>query len=283
MTKRAASKAPKVGSTQSPDTGLTPAQEAFARSLADGKSQADALREAYPKTKHWKPESIHQRASVLAGTPKVVSRVSELLALAAKANEVDVAATLAAYLAILQADPRELTSLHIVPCRYCYGRGHRYQRTDGELEDDRDKHNERRAVLLENDRRDIGEFPEKGGGGYTVLRDPNPQCPSCGGAGAPRVVLGDTRRLSDGARALFIGAKEGKDGIEVKLADREHALLQVARHVGFFVADNQVEVTAKIDTAELDAMYDQALAKSKAAGASAKGRLGRLRAKGVKV
>ena len=276
-------KPPKSGSTKAPETGLTPAQEAFAKALAEGKTQADALRAAYPRAQGWKPESVHQRACLLAANPKVQSRVDEFMALAAKANEVEVADVLAAYLLLLKADPREVVAVHVAPCRCCYGRGHRYQFTDGELEDARDKHNERRAVLLENDRPDIGEFKEKGGGGYTVLRDPNPQCPSCGGEGVARVVLKDTRTLSPGARALFISAREGKDGIEVKLADRDHALLQVARHVGFFEADNKLEVTEKIDTAELDAMYDSALAKSKAAGANAKARMDRLRAKGVKV
>ena len=37
---------------------LTPKQEKFAQEVASGKSQADAYREAYPKSKKWKDETL---------------------------------------------------------------------------------------------------------------------------------------------------------------------------------------------------------------------------------
>lgn len=57
---------------------MTNARERFAREVAAGKSQADAYREAFPRSRNWKPETLHKRASELAATGEVSGRVEEL-------------------------------------------------------------------------------------------------------------------------------------------------------------------------------------------------------------
>ena len=57
---------------------LTSQQEKFAQSIASGTSQAEAYREAYPKSLTWKPESVWTKASVLAADVKVRQRVEAL-------------------------------------------------------------------------------------------------------------------------------------------------------------------------------------------------------------
>lgn len=57
---------------------LTPQQEKFALAIAAGNSQADAYREAYPRSKKWKAESVHEKASTLMANVKVRSRVDDL-------------------------------------------------------------------------------------------------------------------------------------------------------------------------------------------------------------
>ena len=57
---------------------LTPKREAFAQAVANGKTQADAYREAFTSSLNWKPDSVHQKASTLAADVKVQSRVAEL-------------------------------------------------------------------------------------------------------------------------------------------------------------------------------------------------------------
>jgi len=52
--------------------------EIFAQAIVEGKTQSDAFRLAYPKSKNWKEKSVHERASVFAKTIKVQSRVQEL-------------------------------------------------------------------------------------------------------------------------------------------------------------------------------------------------------------
>lgn len=60
--------------------GLTQKQEAFARALVEGVSQAEAYRIAYPASKAWKPEVVHAKASTMAADGKVQERVKGLQA-----------------------------------------------------------------------------------------------------------------------------------------------------------------------------------------------------------
>ena len=59
---------------------LTPIEEAFALQIALGKSQAEALRLAHPRAKHWKPASVHVEACLVMGKAKVRRRVKGLQA-----------------------------------------------------------------------------------------------------------------------------------------------------------------------------------------------------------
>jgi hypothetical protein len=59
---------------------LTPIEEAFALQIALGKSQAEALRLAHPRAKHWKPASVHVEACLVMGKAKVRRRVKALQA-----------------------------------------------------------------------------------------------------------------------------------------------------------------------------------------------------------
>jgi hypothetical protein len=65
---------------------MTPQMEKFCQGIADGLSQADAYRAAYPKSKSWKPETLHPQASKMMADHKIATRVAELReALATKA------------------------------------------------------------------------------------------------------------------------------------------------------------------------------------------------------
>lgn len=69
---------------------LTAQQEAFAAGVAQGLSQAEAYRRAYPASTKWRDNTVWSRASELAADSKVRGRVQELLQKAAAANEVTV-------------------------------------------------------------------------------------------------------------------------------------------------------------------------------------------------
>lgn len=57
---------------------ITHQQEKFALGVASGKTQADAYREAYPRSKAWKDDSVHNKASLLMRNAQVAARVAEL-------------------------------------------------------------------------------------------------------------------------------------------------------------------------------------------------------------
>jgi len=58
--------------------GLTTRQDLFARLIAEGKSQAEAYREAYPKSQKWTDKAVWNRSSALAAHSEVLGRVSKL-------------------------------------------------------------------------------------------------------------------------------------------------------------------------------------------------------------
>lgn len=226
-------------------SGLTPAQEAFAAALAVGKSLSDAYREAHPKSCAWKPQTVHKRASE-AANGEVLGRVRELMAMAVSANEVKVADVLRRYMDIAYADPNELVSVIRHCCRYCHGKGHKYQWTPAQFE----------AAKRRADEDTKTREPDPAGGtGYDMRLDPHPDCPECHGMGEATIVMHDTRKLSRQARALYAGAKETKLGTEVIMHSQMDAWQAIARHVGFFEKDREVQQVGGLDVAALEAKF----------------------------
>ena len=158
---------------------------------------------------------------------------------------------------ILRADTRELVEYKVSNCRYCYGDGHLYQRTAGEMAMARVNHDAQAARRMERnkDYQDPG-FDEQGGEGFDLRRAPNTECPVCAGEGQGRVVIKDTRTVSKAAAALYAGVKEGKDGIEVKFHDKATMLDKMFRYHGLYEVDNKQKATAAADPAALMALSE---------------------------
>ena len=210
--------------------GLTPQQETFATALAAGMTQADAYRKAYPASAKWKDKSVWEVAARLAADVKVRSRVESLAAQAAAANQLEVNEVVRWLTDVLRADPRELVQVKTGCCRHCWGEGHRYQRTVGEMNADRE-------LWVEKGKR-VEEFDEQGGIGYDALRGPNPKCPECGGDGLARTVLADTRHISRQAAALYAGAKQTKYGIEILMHSKADVAEKLMKFLGAYERDN---------------------------------------------
>lgn len=155
---------------------------------------------------------------------------------------------------IAQSDVNELVEHRVGSCRYCHGEGHRYQRTPGEM-----VRYEREWTALNEDRVRKGEpaefFDPEGGIGYDPRKPPHPDCSECFGEGVGRPIFKDTAKASRAARRLYDGVKITKDGMEMKLRSRDHALGQLFKHLALG-APQKVEVTGKDGEAmavELDA------------------------------
>jgi phage terminase small subunit len=87
---------------------LTPKQEAFATGIASGLSQADAYRQAYPKSQAWKDETVWSKASAMAKHGEVQARIQELRDKAAEANEVSIERIVAEVVKVAFANQRDL-------------------------------------------------------------------------------------------------------------------------------------------------------------------------------
>lgn len=56
-------------------------QMIFVREVASGKSQAEAYRIAYPKSRNWKPGAVYTRSSELANKPEIKRSIKDLVGL----------------------------------------------------------------------------------------------------------------------------------------------------------------------------------------------------------
>jgi len=222
---------PKAAATPSPaPAALEPRQECFVREyLIDLNATQAAIRAGYSdKTARQMGAENLSKPSIQTAIAKAQQERAERTGIAA-----DQALREAWNVAI--ADARELVQVKVGCCRYCYGDGNRYQRTVGEMNRDREAWAEKKDNAP-------ADFDEKGGIGYDPLRMPFAACPECGGDGQPRVVLGDTRNLSPAAVSLYAGAKQTKDGIEIKIQDRGAALEKVFKHLGLYQKDNEQKI-----------------------------------------
>ena len=136
---------------------------------------------------------------------------------------------------IATADVRELVEYRRTCCRHCHGEGFGYQFTTQELAkreaDARLEWSKRESKKLD----DVFVFDRLGGDGYDKRRDPHPECAVCFGEGVEDLFIHDTRNLSPAAAALYAGVKRTKDGIEVKIEDRQAALVTMFKHLGLIV------------------------------------------------
>lgn len=131
---------------------------------------------------------------------------------------------------IATADPNDLVQIRRVNCRHCYGYDHRYQWTEAEF---------MKAV---NDAIDASKAPPDGIGGigFEVTREPNKDCPECGGLGEELIHTNDTRHLKGSARRLYAGVQKTKDGPKILMRDQDAALAAIERYLGMHIEKKEL-------------------------------------------
>lgn len=204
---------------------MTPKQAAFVREyLVDLNATQAAIRASYSA------KTAEQQGSRLLGNVEVAAAIAAAQRERSERTEITADRVLREAWALLTADPRELVELHVDSCRYCHGAGHRYQRTVGELERDREAH----AARAGSAKRGCAAlaFDEKGGPGFDPRRPPAPDCPECHGRGVEKVLLRDSRKLSADAASLLAGVRQTAHGVEVKFHSRADAVDRLARLLG---------------------------------------------------
>lgn len=226
---------------------LTEKQEKFAVLVGtEGLSYADAYRQAYNAGKA-SAESVHVSASKLAKVPKVALRIAGLRASrvvdAVDKSQFTVRKLLETYLTIAFVDPNELISMRVGACRYCWGEGGKYHWREREY-----------LEALDAWEKDPSRhpMPDPGGGfGYRASAAPNPECVECDGEGVARVVPMDTTQLSPGARLLYRGVKQTRNGTEILFRDQDKALEQIGRILGAYDDKLRVDLEGKVASLRL--------------------------------
>lgn len=271
------------------ESGLEPRQQLFVVEFAKDANGAQAvIRAGYGVTNM---DSAAAQASRLLRDVKVKAVVDAVLNDRVERGVADGDAVVAAWVAQSQADANSLTQYRRVACRYCYGKGFKYQYTPAEMEDARKKHEEewKRRILKAKAAKvegaedlPIPPFDEKGGLGYRGNRDPHPECPECWGEGVGRPFFADTRKIPEADRVLFAGVKQGKEGIEILMHDAEGARDKLARHYGLYKPEKGDTLIVPVSTDVLDDIYRKGVEESEARKQELLGRGERVRADVVK-
>jgi hypothetical protein len=186
--------------------------------LVDLNATQAAIRAGYkPK---WADSQAYQLLHKTPVTKYLEQRRKEL----AEATKITPEVVLKQWWELANVDVNDLVEYRRSNCRHCWGNDHEYQWTHGEFE------------KAQREAEDEGK-PEpsmSGGFGFDHNREPNPECPECGGEGKGKIHVHDTRRLKGAARLLYAGVHQGKDGLKVLIDDRMKAREHVGRHLGMF-------------------------------------------------
>lgn len=219
---------------------LTPRQERFVQEyLIDLNGKQAAIRAGYS------PKRAEVTASELLAERKVSEAVAAAQQKRAERLEINADAVVNELRTIAAADPRELVEYRRCCCRWCWGKGHRYQRTAGEMERDLLAYQAKAAELEEQGKPAPAPFDEQGGIGFNPKRDPNESCPECFGDGVGETFVHDTRKLSPQAARLLAGIKQTRDGLEVKMLSQDDALVNLGRHLGVFNDKLKIDANVK--------------------------------------
>jgi phage terminase small subunit len=202
---------------------LTLIEENFALEMARHNDIRTAYRVAVDDQQAGNLIALRQGQALLS-RPGVAERIRMIRERASQLSSLSVATVLSHWWNLAIADPNELVQLRRVNCRYCYGEGHQYQWTVGEMA-------KAQAEAYDDGR----EFLQVHGGvGFDGTRGPNPACPECFGEGKESVFKADTRYLSERGKLLYAGIKPTRFGVEVVMRDQAEAMTNLAKFLGMF-------------------------------------------------
>lgn len=168
--------------------------------------------------------------------PDVQERINFLKAERAKELHIEQVDVLSRLWSVATADPRELVKHKVVNCRFCWGVDHQYQWRDEEEFETAIQQAIAEEKAIQQDMPEYqATYPtDDGGYGFRRTKPPHPECIKCDGEGKGYIHIEDTSTLSESARLLYAGAKQTKEGVEIKMHDQMTALKLVGQHIGMF-------------------------------------------------
>jgi phage terminase small subunit len=208
--------------------------------------------------------SAHVTASQLLTNPKVQNLIAEKKAEIAERNKESQDKVLQRWKAIVDHDPREITTYRRRCCRYCWGTDSAYQETRAEYDERMRLHIAETARAEEKDK-ELPVWNDSIELGFNGTLKPNPNCTECWGEGIGAAHYQCLDNLSPEALMALDGVKKSKDGIEIKTISRKDALEALSRHVGFYENSNDGGVIdVPLDLETMDEMYWQAMQRARA-------------------
>lgn len=196
---------------------LTDKQQRFCDEyLIDANATQAAIKAGYSKDTAW------VSGSRLLRTKHVADYIAQKVRETSEELGITRAMVVRRWWELANVDVNEIVEARRENCRHCWGVDHAYQWSAMEYARAFDE-------AIEN-----GKPPPNGLGGldWMPTREPNHECPECGGAGIARAHIHDSRDLVGAARRLYNGVQITRDGLKVLLLDRDKALENVARFLG---------------------------------------------------
>lgn len=209
---------------------ITKKETEFAKGLVEHGNASKAYRDVFGQGSYNNVQ-LGKQAAYLRDTQRVQDCITKLSKKVEKEAEFGIAEIVKLWQDIATADPNELMSIRRRCCRFCYGRGHQYQWTDGA--------EFAHAVGVALTPAKKGE-PKKslpsdtGGYGFNFTFRPHPECPQCRGEGHEVTFIADSRELTGKARRLYAGWKPTANGPQPLVRDQDAALANLAKFYGMF-------------------------------------------------
>ena len=187
-----------------PAMDLTPTQVAFANEYLKDLNGTAAYRRIHPNAAI---STCATESSRILRNPKVRTFIESERQKLTERFGYSKEELVAELVAIVRADPTELTALRHTSCDSCWG----------------------------------GE--EKQG----MWAEPDPDCPGCSGEGIARPWFADTRKLSAAARALFQSVEVTAKGMRVHMESKADARDKLAKILGAYELDNKQKSNPLLD------------------------------------
>ncbi|AJX00547.1 terminase small subunit [Burkholderia gladioli] len=221
---------------------LTPKQQRFVEEyLLDLNGSAAARRAGYSE------RTANEQAVRLLANVSVQSAIAAAMAARSERTKIDQDRIVQELWNVVTADANGLIEFRRTCCRHCYGIDHAYQWVSEREFALAMRSHQRALALAKKARTPVAARPSapdpSGGFGFDPRRSPVADCPDCFGEGVADVFLKDTRDLSPELRSLYAGVKRTKDGIEVKMHDKQGFAQLLMRHLGML--KETVEHTGK--------------------------------------
>lgn len=187
---------------------MTPKQQRFIEEyLVDLNATQAAIRAGYSG------RSAEVEGHRLLRNAKVLGAILQAQSARSERTQVTQDQVLADLAAIAFADPNELIQWRRGACPSCRGAEEQTEEHEGQPHGGSLKRIRKAAPRVD---------------------EIDPNCEVCGGEGAGRVYIPDTRHLTGAARRLYAGVKQTKDGLQVMMRSQDRALELLGDHLGLF-------------------------------------------------